>query len=140
MKWAVEIDGQSAAFTELSQNKLPIRKAGIYKITAVSQKYNVISNVVELNVKPARKLSSVTIQTDLETNGIGIGSAYESDLKKDVTVTALDQYGDSYDWTKKTYQWLTGGKYSAVTADTLLGLVKGSDTLQLVVGEGEKHG
>ena len=80
MKWAVEIDGQSAAFTELSQNKLPIRKAGIYKITAVSQKYNVTSNVVELNVKPARKLSSVTIQTDLETNGIGIGSAYESDL------------------------------------------------------------
>lgn len=137
VKWAVEIDGQSAAFTELSQNKLPIRKAGIYKITAVSQKYNVISNVVELNVKPARKLSSVTIQTDLEKNGIGIGSAYESDLKKDVTVTALDQYGESYDWTKKTYRWITGGKYSAVTADTLLGLVKGSDTLQLAVGEGE---
>ena len=74
VRWAVEIDGQSAAFTELSQNKLPIHKAGIYKITAVSQKYNVTSNVVELNVKPARKLSSVTIQTDLEKNGIGIGS------------------------------------------------------------------
>ena len=58
-------------------------------------------------------------------------------MKKDVTVTALDQYGESYDWTKETYRWITGGKYSAVTADTLLGLVKGSDTLQLAVGEGE---
>ena len=58
--------GRVQHLQNLSQNKLPIHKAGIYKITAVSQKYNVTSNVVELNVKPARKLSSVTIQTDLE--------------------------------------------------------------------------
>ena len=86
------------------------------------------SNVVELNVKPARKLSSVTIQTDLEKNGIGIGSAYESDLKKDVTVTALDQYGESYDWTKKHVLWVES--ILRWPAGIHCWACKGSDTLQ----------
>ena len=132
--WAVELDGQSVDFPELAMNELPIQKAGTYTIWA---KYgnDVVSNKLNLEVKEARKLTSLSIQTDIEKDGIGIGDSYASDLKEDVKVTALDQYGDEYDWTKEEYQWLTGGKYSKVTGDTLLGLVKGSDTLQLVVGK-----
>lgn len=133
--WSVEIDGENADFEELKQGILPINKAGRYSIKA---KYgDIISNALELEVKEARVLKSLSIKTDIEKDGIGIGDAYAHNLKDDVMVTALDQYGDSYDWTKEKYQWITGGKYSKVTADILLGLVKGSDTLQLVAGEGE---
>ena len=141
VKWHIDFTGEKAedSFSDyLVANKLPIDKAGTYKIQARARKGRAVyaeSNVLELVVKPTRKLTSLNIETDIEKDGIGIGDSYSSDLKEDVKVTALDQYGDEYDWTKEEYKWLTGGKYSKVTGDTLLGLVKGSDTLQLIVGK-----
>ena len=141
VKWHIDFSGEKAedSFSDyLLADKLPIDKAGTYKIQARARKGRAVyaeSNVLELVVKPTRKLTSLNIETDIEKDGIGIGDSYSSDLKEDVKVTALDQYGDEYDWTKEEYKWLTGGKYSKVTGDTLLGLVKGSDTLQLIVGK-----
>ena len=133
--WNVELNGEKADFAELQYGELPIKKAGSYKIWA---KYgDIVSNILQLDVKAERVLKTLSVETDLEKNGIGIGDSYASNLKEDVTVTALDQYGDAYDWTKESYQWITGGRYSQVTGDTLLGLVKGSDTLQLIAGEEE---
>ena len=135
--WSVDVDGENVDDAKLLEKKLPINKAGIYTIRA---KYgdNVISNALTLEVKAQRVLKSLEIKTNLKDKGLGIGKAYTYDLKKNVEVTALDQYNAPYDdWTKEKYQWITGGRYSKVTRDTLEGLVNGSDTLQLVAGEGE---
>lgn len=100
VKWHIDFAGEKAedSFSDyLLANKLPIDKAGTYKIQARARKGRAVyaeSNVLELVVKPTRKLTSLNIETDIEKDGIGIGDSYSSNLKEDVKVTALDQYGD----------------------------------------------
>lgn len=120
----------------ITGDKLSITGAGIYEIQAKCG--DVISNILQLEVKEKRKLKSLEITTDLEKEGIGIGAAYAKNLSTYVKVKALDQYGDDFDWTKENYTWQTGGKYTAVSGNILQGLVKGSDTLKLVSGDGEE--
>lgn len=131
--WVVKVDGEAIAGA-LVGNTLKIEKAGTYTIQLKCD--DVLSNVLSLDVKEARKLNSVSIESEALENGLGIGDAYAYDLDK-VTVTAKDQYGADFDWNSESYEWVTGGKYSKVSQGKLTGLVGGSDTLKLIVGEGD---
>ena len=78
-------------------NKLPIDKAGTYKIQARARKGRAVyaeSNVLELVVKPTRKLTSLNIETDIEKRRNRYWRFLFQRFKEDVKVTALDQYGD----------------------------------------------
>lgn len=134
-EWVVKVDGEAIDANDLDGDNLKINQAGTYTIQLKCGK--VLSNALSLEVKEARKLNSVSIESEALENGLGIGDGYAYDLGK-VTVTAKDQYGEEFDWTDETYKWVTGGKYSEVSQDNkLTGLVKGSDTLKLIVGEGD---
>lgn len=112
-----------------------VLKSGTYTITAKNGL--VVSNELTLTVEDARKLDKLSIQSkELTENGLGIGDGYVYDLS-DVTVTALDQYGDEYDYKKLPNKWVADEKYSSVTASGLKGLVKGEGSLQLECGSGE---
>lgn len=137
-EWVVKVDGKAIDAKDLDGNNLSIKKAGTYTIQLKCG--NVLSNELSLEVREARKLTSIAIESSALENGLGIGAAYAYDLEK-VKVTAKDQYGEEYDWTKEPYKWTTGGKYSSaaegVKVWSLTGIAKGSDELQLTVGEGD---
>lgn len=137
-EWVVKVDGKAIDAKDLDGNNLKINQAGTYTIQLKSG--NVLSNELSLEVREARKLTSIAIESSALENGLGIGAAYAFGLDK-VTVTAKDQYDEEYDWTKEKFEWTTGGKYSSAAKDgeswTLTGIAKGSDELQLTVGEGD---
>ena len=133
-EWVVKADGKAIDADALDGDILKIQKSGAYTIQLKCG--DILSNELNLNVTEARKLKSISIESDALEYGLGIGDGYAYDLDN-VTVTAKDQYGDDFDWTDENYEWVTGGRYSEVSQGKLTGLVKGSDTLKLIVGEGD---
>ena len=133
-EWVVKVDGEAIGTDALDGDILKIQKSGEYTIQLKCG--DILSNELTLDVKEARKLKSISIESEALENGLGIGDGYAYDLDK-VTVTAKDQYGDDFDWAGENYEWVTGGKYSEVSQGKLTGLVGGTDTLKLIVGEGD---
>ncbi len=116
-------------------------EAGDYEITAVSGE--VVSNALTFTVKEARKLDSLVIESeDLTEKGLGVGEGYQVNLSAGgpVTVTAKDQYGDDFDITKETLEWIADGTHAAVLDNTTLsGNASGESFLQLKIGEVESN-
>lgn len=136
--WA--IDETEGAAVDIN-GQLTVSAAGEYHIYAYKAKGDgtaamTESNRLTFNVLPARELVSLAIASDITETGIGVGEAYQYDLAG-VTVTALDQYDDPWDYTKDTYEWIIGGNKAEYIADkeAVRGLVLGEATLTLKDGE-----